>query len=404
LFQNAIKERNEAEIHSAILAAERSIFLKYLEPEIQEANKALEKIKENKRQLEERKKHQEKLVEEKQIQLKIQLEQEAKARAEAAVREAEEAARRASEPPPPPSVEERASIASLESNAEKFANQQKDMDKVKEEVNSAISRKDIKSLRRVISRMSKDMSYARVLWAARENLHQLEMERGLLSELQESLGSFDIPRMKELLDQLTEYAIAKPDDPLIEETRRICYSTPASELFALRFRNALEREDLTLVKQLLPEAKSNGAKSDDIQLATLLVAQAQSKKLSQVQSMSPQSISHPGKFSEVFNKYRNAFSLVDFPKLRTVDNYTKNLFFNKSKFAHSMVKWQQDPIPRSLTLLSTSSIGGKGKSKVIKFEAKQIFKDIQIFMRDKYHPQPNSVVQVSSLLSRCLLI
>jgi len=53
-----------------------------------------------------------------------------------------------------------------------------------------------------------------------------------------------------------------------------------------------------------------------------------------------------------------------------------------------MLCWEKEPIPRSLFKLSTAYCGSKQKSINLKNEAKELFKNVLGYMRDRYHPYP----------------
>jgi len=60
----------------------------------------------------------------------------------------------------------------------------------------------------------------------------------------------------------------------------------------------------------------------------------------------------------------------------------------KSDIDTSYVEWQSEPIQASVFNLTTSYCGGKNKGKALKNEAKEIFKSILGYMKDRFHAYP----------------
>jgi hypothetical protein len=60
----------------------------------------------------------------------------------------------------------------------------------------------------------------------------------------------------------------------------------------------------------------------------------------------------------------------------------------KSWIDNSYVEWQAEPIQASIFNLTTAYCGGKYKGKALKNEAKEIFKSILGYMKDRFHAYP----------------
>jgi hypothetical protein len=83
---------------------------------------------------------------------------------------------------------------------------------------------------------------------------------------------------------------------------------------------------------------------------------------------------------------KGVYPLRDFPHLRHLENEG---LFNKKKFSDfSYLEFGTEPIQHSMFKLSTAYVGGKNKSKALKSEAKEIFKSIMGYMRDRFHAYP----------------
>jgi hypothetical protein len=106
--------------------------------------------------------------------------------------------------------------------------------------------------------------------------------------------------------------------------------------------------------------------------------------------------------SKTFEGLKGLFPLEQFPYLRPSEetsfagNLTKNLGYKlnvkvEAKSAaveKSFVEFQTEPIEHSIFKLSTNYCGGKYKAKALKNEAKEIFKSILGYMRDRFHAYP----------------
>lgn len=98
------------------------------------------------------------------------------------------------------------------------------------------------------------------------------------------------------------------------------------------------------------------------------------------------SISTHEDLTELFNGFKGAYPLKSFPHLRHLESES---MFNKKKYSDfSYLEHDKEPIQHSMFKLSTAYVGAKARSKAMKLEAKEIFKSILGFMKDRFHPYP----------------
>lgn len=100
-----------------------------------------------------------------------------------------------------------------------------------------------------------------------------------------------------------------------------------------------------------------------------------------------------------FDMVKDLYKLSDYSKVRPEGNYAKS-FFSKKETIDTMFVHQKEPIPRSLMKLSTAYCGGKNESIKVKTEAKELFKNILGFMKDRFHTYP--AVLGHEILDQCL--
>jgi phosphatidylinositol-3,4,5-trisphosphate 3-phosphatase/dual-specificity protein phosphatase PTEN len=264
---------------------------------------------------------------------------------------------------------------------------QKSMDSAKEEMTKYVSEKNIEGLRNFISNLPKDPYFVRVLFTARENLQHMELEKKLLEELAEYVSLLDVTRMKEILNNLAEFEISRSSHKTIEEARRLCFATTSVELFAMKFNRAVEKGDAAALRELLPYAKENMIEEKEIRLASMWLNQQNIREWTSISSIM---INETKNVMALIENLRNSSALQNYEGLRSADDFLKiAAYFSKKHISpHKMYVWQKELIQKSM--LSFSNVE-KSKQKSSSNDAKNCFKNVQMFMRDRYHPFPVSV-------------
>eukprot|EP00475_Leptophrys_vorax_P001557 TRINITY_DN10852_c0_g1_i3.p1 TRINITY_DN10852_c0_g1~~TRINITY_DN10852_c0_g1_i3.p1 ORF type:complete len:477 (-),score=136.89 TRINITY_DN10852_c0_g1_i3:83-1360(-) len=205
--------------------------------------------------------------------------------------------------------------------------------------------------------------------------------------------------MKQLLEEARELDLEV--DETILAARKYCYGMLDSDFRSLQIKRAIELKDVEGLKSLIAICQEARTNDDDVVQAKAFLTESISVTRNKAATVFK--FEEAEDLTKQFEGLKGLFPLEQFPYLRPADetsfagNLAKNVSYKlnmklEAKAApaidKSFVEFQTEPIEHSIFKLSTNYCGGKYKAKALKNEAKEIFKSILGYMRDRFHAYP----------------
>lgn len=153
----------------------------------------------------------------------------------------------------------------------------------------------------------------------------------------------------------------------------------------------LVEEDKAKKQQRQQEAATKKKAKDVAAKQKSEAAEQERRKKANVNNSEAETILQQQKAAEKLHakmaKIADTYALDRVFCLRRPANYAMFVVFNREQIKNSMYHWQKEEIPRSLVKF-TNEYCGKERKSALSSEAKELFKNILCYMRDRFHPYP----------------